>query len=102
LISGTTILIAHLGFPTASFKAPMIYNPYFEQAGIDAVLVPMGVRAEDFARFLPQLFKLTNIRGSLITMPHKITTMALLSHHHAGASAFGGEDQLLIIVGQIG
>ncbi len=78
MISGTTTLIAHLGFPTESFKAPMIYNPYFEQAGIDAIVVPMGVRAEDFAQFLPQLFKLTNIRGSLITMPHKITTMALM------------------------
>ncbi len=78
MITGTTTLIAHLGFPTESFKAPMIYNPYFEQAGIDAVVVPMGVRVEDFAQFLPQLFKLTNIRGSLITMPHKIATMALM------------------------
>ena len=27
LISGRTGLIAHLGYPTESFKAPMIYNP---------------------------------------------------------------------------
>lgn len=26
VISGNTRLIAHLGYPTASFKAPMIYN----------------------------------------------------------------------------
>ena len=32
-IRGTTGLIAHIGFPTHAFKAPMIYNPYFEQAG---------------------------------------------------------------------
>ena len=25
----------------------MIYNPYFEQAGIDAVVMPMGVTVED-------------------------------------------------------
>ena len=78
MIRGTTTLIAHLGFPTESFKAPMIYNPYFEQAGIDAIVVPMGVKAEDFRQFLPQLFKLTNIRGALITTPHKITTMGLM------------------------
>ncbi|MEY4909680.1 MAG: hypothetical protein RL260_3398, partial [Pseudomonadota bacterium] len=42
MIRGTTSLIAHIGFPTFAFKAPMIYNPYFEQAGIDAVVVPMG------------------------------------------------------------
>jgi hypothetical protein len=30
---GNTILIAHIGYPTATFKAPMIYNPYFQNAG---------------------------------------------------------------------
>jgi hypothetical protein len=34
LISGHTKLIAHLGVPTESFRAPMIYNPYFEAMGI--------------------------------------------------------------------
>ena len=29
MIRGTTSLIAHIGFPTHAFKAPMIYNPYF-------------------------------------------------------------------------
>ncbi len=78
MIRGTTTLISHIGYPTESFKAPMIYNPYFEQAGIDAVVVPMGVKPEDFPAFLRELMKLTNIRGSLITMPHKITTLALM------------------------
>jgi shikimate dehydrogenase len=27
MIRGTTTLIAHLGYPTEAFKAPMIYNP---------------------------------------------------------------------------
>ena len=48
MITGTTKLIAHLGYPTESFKAPMIYNPYFEKHGIDAVVVPMGVPPEDY------------------------------------------------------
>jgi shikimate dehydrogenase len=78
MIRGTTLLIAHLGYPTEAFKAPMIYNPYFEQAGVDAVVVPMGVRAEHYAAFLRPLFHLENIRGALVTMPHKVTTAALL------------------------
>ncbi|WP_096696483.1 shikimate dehydrogenase [Polaromonas sp. AER18D-145] len=78
MIRGTTTLIAHLGYPTEAFKAPMIYNPWFEQAGIDAVVVPMGVKAEDYPQVLKSLFKLTNIRGALITMPHKVSTLALL------------------------
>lgn len=78
MITGKTTLIAHVGYPTESFKAPMIYNPYFEQAGVDAVVVPMGVRADDYAAFLRPLFRLTNIRGALITMPHKVATVAML------------------------
>jgi shikimate dehydrogenase len=78
MISGTTTLIAHLGYPTETFKAPMIYNPYFEQAGIDAVVVPMGVQAGDYPAVLKALFRLTNIRGALVTMPHKVATVALL------------------------
>jgi shikimate dehydrogenase len=78
MIRGTTTLIAHVGYPTEAFKSPMIYNPYFEQAGIDAVVMPMGVKAEDYPAVLPALFRLTNIRGALVTMPHKVTTVGLL------------------------
>ncbi len=78
MISGKTTLIAHLGYPTESFKAPMIYNPWFDKQGIDAVVMPMGVKAEDYPGVFAQLFKLTNIRGALVTMPHKITTMSLV------------------------
>ena len=78
MIRGTTSLIAHIGFPTHAFKAPMIYNPYFEQAGIDAVVVPLGCQAEHYTTFLKAVFTLANIRGALITMPHKVSTVALL------------------------
>ncbi|BDT68240.1 quinate/shikimate dehydrogenase [Comamonadaceae bacterium OS-1] len=78
MISGKTEIIAHIGFPTHAFKAPMIYNPYFDHAGIDAVVVPMGCKTEDYPAFLKAVFSLQNIRGALITMPHKVTTAGLL------------------------
>jgi shikimate dehydrogenase len=78
MIRGTTALIAHIGFPTHAFKAPMIYNPYFEQSGIDAVVVPMGCRAEHYEAFLRSVFTLSNLCGALITMPHKVTTVGML------------------------
>jgi shikimate dehydrogenase len=78
MIRGTTALIAHIGWPTHTFKSPMIYNPYFEQAGIDAVVMPMGCQAEHYAPLLKAVFTLENIRGALITMPHKVSTVALL------------------------
>jgi shikimate dehydrogenase len=77
-ISGSTKLIAHLGVPTTTFKAPLIYNPYFAKHGIDAVVVPMGSTADDYPDFLRLVFRLTNIHGALITMPHKVTTVGLV------------------------
>jgi len=78
MISGTTALVADIGWPTHAFKAPTIYNPYFERAGIDAVVVPMGCREEHYPAFLRAVFTLENIRGALITMPHKMSTVSLL------------------------
>ena len=78
MINGNTEIIAHIGYPTHSFKSPMIYNPYFEQAGINAVVVPMGCQTPDYPAFLKSVFSLTNIRGALITMPHKVVTVGLL------------------------
>ncbi|WP_293799309.1 shikimate dehydrogenase [uncultured Bosea sp.] len=78
MIKGTTRLIGHLGYPTESFKAPMIYNPYFQREGIDAVVVPMGCRSEDYPDFLKLFFRLSNAHGALVTMPHKVTTTGLV------------------------
>jgi shikimate dehydrogenase len=88
-ISGRTRLIAHLGYPTESFKAPMIYNPYFEKYNIDAIVVPMGCTAENYAAFLRLVFKLSNIHGALVTMPHKVTTVALLDEVMTTAKVAG-------------
>lgn len=77
-ISGHTRLIAHLGYPTESFKAPMIYNPWFADQGVDVKVVPMGVKPEDYAALIPTLFSLTNIAGALVTMPHKVATCELV------------------------
>lgn len=78
MISGRTKLIAHLGVPTDTFKAPMIYNPWFEAKGIDTVVMPMGCEVDNYPDFLRLVFKLRNIAGALITMPHKVATVDLL------------------------
>ncbi|MFH0129200.1 shikimate dehydrogenase [Variovorax sp. EL159] len=95
MISGKTTLIAHLGYPTEAFKAPMIYNPWFDKQGIDAVVVPMGVKPEDYAASLPQIFRFSNLRGALVTMPHKVTTMALVDEVTPTARVAGACNAIL-------
>lgn len=78
MIRGTTRLVAHFGDPIAPVKAPMIYNPYFERKGIDVVVVPMGIGSEDYPATLRAMFRVTNMLGAIITMPHKRSTVGLL------------------------
>jgi len=90
VISGKTTVVAHLGYPTFAFKAPMIYNPWFDKKGIDAVVVPMGVKPEEYRAIFPLLFKMSNIRGALVTMPHKVVTCELVDELTPTATGLSG------------
>ncbi len=95
MLSGKTTLIAHIGYPTEAFKAPLIYNPWFEKHGIDAMVVPMGVKAEDYPLSLRQIFKFSNVLGALVTMPHKVTTIGLADEVSVTARIAGAANALL-------
>lgn len=95
MISGKTTLIPHIGYPTEAFKAPLIYNPWFDRHGIDAVVMPMGVKAEDYPGVLKSLFKVTNVRGALVTMPHKVTTVGLLDESSTAVKIAGACNAIL-------
>jgi shikimate dehydrogenase len=96
VISGKTTVVAHLGYPTFAFKAPMIYNPWFDKKGIDAVVVPMGVKPEEYRAIFPLLFKMSNIRGALVTMPHKVVTCELVDELTPTATIAGAANAVLV------
>ena len=94
-ISGRTTLIPHIGYPTETFKAPLIYNPWFAAHGIDAVVVPMACKAEDYEALFRPLFRLGNVHGALITMPHKVTTVGLLDRRSVAVEIAGSCNAVL-------
>jgi shikimate dehydrogenase len=95
MITGNVRVIAHLGYPTGSFRAPMIYNPWFEHKGIDAVVVPLGVRAEEYEALFRPLFRITTMHGALVTMPHKVTTTRLVDELTTTAKIAGACNAVL-------
>ena len=95
-IDGHSRLIAHIGYPTTTFKAPLIYNPWFEAKGINAVVMPMGVRAEDYPAALKLIARFSNFHGALITMPHKVTTLALVDEASTAARIAGACNAVLL------
>jgi len=78
MLNGDTRIIAHIGYPTTTFKSPMIYNPWFDARAINAAVVPMGVTAERFAAAFAEIVRFTNFAGALITMPHKVAVVGRL------------------------
>ena len=78
MLNGDTEIIAHIGYPTTTFKSPMIYNPWFDARGINAAVVPFGVKADRFAAAFAEIVRFTNFAGALITMPHKVAVVQLL------------------------
>ena len=94
-IDGHTRFIAHIGFPTESFKAPLIYNPWFDRHGVNAVVVPMGVQTSDYPAFLAALRTASNFHGALVTMPHKISTCALVDQLSTRAKVAGACNAVL-------
>jgi shikimate dehydrogenase len=95
MITGKTRLIVHLGYPTESFKAPMIYNPWFETKGIDVAVVPVGVETSHYPAVLKALFSTTNVVGALVTMPHKVTTTRLVDETTTTAKIAGACNAIL-------
>ena len=89
MITGRTTVIAHFGYPTEHFKAPMIYNPWFEAKGIDVAVVPLGLTGKDYLEVLRPLFRVTNMHGALVTMPNKVTTVRLVDELTTTAKVAG-------------
>jgi shikimate dehydrogenase len=89
VIDGDTKLIAHIGYPTATFRAPLIYNPWFARHGINAAVVPLGVTSENFREAFPQICRFTNFHGALITMPHKAAVVDWLDEASAAVRVAG-------------
>ncbi len=70
-ITGATRLFAIVGDPIAQVRSPEVFSERFAAAGIDAVLIPAHVAADDFDAVVPALMRLRNLDGLLVTVPFK-------------------------------
>ena len=76
--SGHSHIWALLAHPVGHVRAPIVMNPLIEKAGRDAFLVPFHVLPDDLEATVRQLVRIRNLRGFVVTMPHK-AAMARLS-----------------------
>lgn len=77
-ITGSTDLYLIPGDPVTNVRLPAMFNATFARCGIDARMVPVQVRARDFAVWLKANFLARNVKGMVIAPPHKPLAVDLL------------------------
>lgn len=70
-LDGRTAVLGIIGDPVAQVKAPLPLTRLLQRRGINAVLVPLHVRAADVAPLLQTLLAVRNVAGVVVTVPHK-------------------------------
>lgn len=77
-INGSTDVYLILGDPVEQVQAPALFNLIFSTLGINAVLVPVHLPEAAVLGFVRAAFSARNIKGLLLTIPHKSQVVAML------------------------
>ena len=94
--TGKTHLLMLIADPVAHVRAAQFVNPIFERRGLDAFLVPIHVPAAELADITPRLAKLGNVKGLVITIPHKEAIARLCSELGPNARMVGAANVVRI------
>lgn len=99
-LDGKTRLYGIVGDPIAQVRSPEMITWEMHQRGLHAVLVPLHVRAQDFDEVMPQLLRVHNLDGLVLTIPFKAKAMAYAQRLGPQATRVGAINALVRRNGQ--
>lgn len=88
-ITGATRVFGIVADPVAQVRTPQVLNAYFEQQGLDAVLVPLHVAKDGLEAAFKAFRHLRNLGGFIVTVPHKADILRLCDEVSDAARAIG-------------
>lgn len=88
-ITGATGLYVIIGDPIAQVLSPTLFNAAFSQRRLDAVLVPYQVAAAGLDDALHGLRQVRNLKGIIITVPHKIAVASAVDRLGPAGACIG-------------
>ncbi|HEU4728640.1 MAG TPA: shikimate dehydrogenase [Kofleriaceae bacterium] len=100
MIRGTTRVAAVIGWPVEHSRSPQMFAAAFAQAGLDAVMIPIGVPPEAFAQVVGALGAMRAL-GASVTLPHKLAAAALCDELSPAARAIGAVNCLSFAGGRV-
>lgn len=88
-ITGTTQLFVIFAHPCVQVRAPTLFNRKFEELGIDHIMIPIDVAPPNLSDCVNSMRKINNLRGGVVTIPHKIEIAKLCDKLGPGGRATG-------------
>lgn len=76
-LDGRTQVVPMLGDPIGQVKAPAGLTPVLQDRGLNALVVPWHVKANDLTSTLAALQLVHNVPGVVLTLPHKLDAFSL-------------------------
>lgn len=100
-ITGKTKLFGVIADPVDHVRAPMVFNPVFQDRNIDAVLVPMHILPQHLDNTLTALARMPNMGGVAVTIPHKMTAAKLCDQLGVAAEVTGAVNAIRFEQGRL-
>ena len=69
--NGRTIFYTMIGTPIVQVKSPSLYNRYFSENRIDAVMIAMDIPVDQLSDHFRHMRTISNFGGCIVTIPHK-------------------------------
>jgi shikimate dehydrogenase len=100
VIRGSTRVAAVIGWPVEHSRSPQMFDAAFTAAGLDAVMIPIGVPHESLALVIGALRAMRAL-GASVTLPHKLAAAALCDELSPSAREIGAANCLRVEGGRL-
>jgi shikimate dehydrogenase len=94
MVTGSTQLYIIAGHPISQVKSPEIFNAWFANEGIDAVMIPLDIAADGLSSFAKMFRESENIHGVIVTIPYKALITKYIDRPSPQVSALGAANVL--------
>ena len=100
-ISGKTRVFGTIAHPVTHVRAPSLFNPFFAEKQIDAVMVPLDIHPDGLAAAAEAFRAMPNFEGVAVTIPHKMTLAALCDELSPVAKITGAVNAVRVQEGRL-
>jgi shikimate dehydrogenase len=94
MVRGSTKLYIIVGHPISQVQSPEIFNEWFENERIDAVMIPLDITADGLSSFAKLLRESENIHGVIVTIPYKALITQYINRPSPQVLALGAANVL--------